>query len=129
MYNSGLKGEENAEKAVLSYLFHNPDEIRKVEEQLSDGLLTDFGNGVFKTLVEKIRESNGECEISWLSEKFPEEKGRINDIQNDKIYAFSEECFLEAAEKISDIKRKRTSVRSFAELDSYIKYKQEEGGD
>lgn len=129
MYNSGLKGEENAEKAVLSYLFHNPDEIRKVEEQLSDGLLTDFGNGVFKTLVEKIRESNGECEISWLSEKFPEENGRINDIQNDKIYAFSEECFLEAAEKISDIKRKRTSVRSFAELDSYIKYKQEEGGD
>ena len=129
MYDSGLKGEENAETAVLSYLFHNPDEITNVEEQLSDGLLTDFGNGAFKTLVEKIRTSSGECEISWLLEKFPEEKGRINDIQNDTIYAFSEECFLEAAEKISDIKRKRTSVRNFAELANYIKYKQEEGGD
>ncbi len=125
----GPKGEENAETAVLSYLFHNPDEVKKVEEHLSDGLLTDFGNGAYKTLVEKICESSGECEISWLSEKFPEEKGRINDIQNDMIYAFSEECFLEAAEKISDIKCKRTSVRSFAELESYIKYKQEEGGD
>lgn len=124
MYDSGLKGEENAETAVLSYLFHNPDEITKVEEQLSDGLLTDFGNGAYKTLVEKIRTSSGECEISWLSEKFPEEKGRINDIMNDTIYAFSEECFLEAAGKISGIKRKRTSVRSFAELANYIKYKQ-----
>ncbi len=124
MYDSGLKGEENAETAVLSYLFHNPDEITKVEEQLSDGLLTDFGNGAYKTLVEKIRTSSGECEISWLSEKFPEEKGRINDIQNDTIYAFSEECFLEAAGKISDIKRKRTSVHNFADLANYIKYKQ-----
>ena len=125
-YND-LKGKENAEDAVLSYLFHNPDDIRKIEERLPDGLVTEFGDKAYRLLLEKIRESHGECEISWLNEKFPEKMGRITEIANDTIYAYSEECFLEAAGKLSEIKRSSESVCTFAELGDYIQYKQEKG--
>lgn len=125
--HSGMKGVENAEAAVLSYLFHNPDDVRRIGERLPDGLLTEFGDNAYRLLTEKIRESHGECEISWLNEKFPEEMGRITNIANDTIYAYNEECFLEAADKLSKIKRGSVSVRTFAELDDYIQYKQEKG--
>ncbi|MCH5208936.1 MAG: DNA primase [Oscillospiraceae bacterium] len=120
-----LSGEENAETAVLSYLFHNPDDIQKIEERLSGGLVTEFGEQAYRLLLEKIRESSGECEISWLNEKFPEEMGRITEIVNDTIFAYSEECFIEAASKLSGIKRSVESVNTFAELGDYIQYKQE----
>ena len=119
-----LRGEENAETAVLSYLFHNPDDIQKIEERLSGGLVTEFGEKAYRLLLEKIRESSGECEISWLNEKFPGEMGRITEIVNDTIFAYSEECFIEAASKLSEIKRSVESVNSFAELGDYIQYKQ-----
>ncbi len=120
-----LKGGIKAETVILSYLFHNPDDIQKIEKCLPNGLLTEFGNSAYNFLLEKIHENSGECEISWLSEKFPDEMGRITDIANDMIYAYSEECFLEAVRKLSEIKRKNESVRTFAELGEYIQKKQE----
>ena len=120
-------GAENAERVVLSYLYHNPDDVQKISETLPDGLVTDFGERIYGFLLKKIRETNGECEISWFSEEFAEEMDKINDIANDDFFAYSEEYFSEAAGKLNESKHKSQNIGSFAELNDYIQYKQKIG--
>ena len=76
---------------------------------------------------ENCKENQGDCEISALYEKFPEEKGRITQIASKNIFAYNEVYFNEALEKLTEIKRGFTNVHSFADLSGYINYKQNKG--
>lgn len=120
-------GRDNAETAILSYLFHNQSELIKNEDKLSDGLLSEEGEKIYRFLLENCKGNSADCEISALYDKFPEEKGRITQIAGKNIFAYNEVYFKEALEKLTEIKRGFTNVHSFADLSGYINYKQNKG--
>lgn len=82
---------ERAERGILCYMFHNPDQAAKISEQLPNGLVTEFDKRVYIKLTDMIK--NGQTlDISAFNEEFTvAEMGRITQITSDSLFAFDKE--------------------------------------
>lgn len=87
-----LPREEKAERGIICALYHNPEKLDKILENLTGGFVTDFNKRVFEHLVKMVR--NGITpDISLFNEEFESgEMGRITATVSDDMLAYDNDA-------------------------------------
>lgn len=113
-----LPREERAERGIICCLYHNPDWLGFVTENLKGGFATDFNKRVFDSVVSMIK--NGITpDISLFNEEFESaEMGRIMSTVGDKTFAYEKSAlkdYLEILNDYNDSKNQKPAAEMTAE--------------
>lgn len=111
--------EEGAERGIICFLYHNPDKLNSIMEQLHGEFVTEFNRRVFLFLVDLLK-SGISPDISLFNEEFvPSEMGRISEILNNSLFANDKRVLADYINVINDhsiIKNGETASLSDKEL-------------
>lgn len=93
---------ERAERGLICYLYHNPDKMGWLMNNLRGQFVTEFNKRVFEFLVNML--THGETpDISLFNEEFtPQEMGRITQIVGDGVFANDTEAASDCAEVLNN---------------------------
>lgn len=101
-----LPKEEKAERGIICFLFHNPEKLEKIQNELGeDGFVTDFNKRVYKSLAEMCK-NHGQPDISPFNGEFnAQEMGRIKEIIEDPIFAHDEDAVGDLIKTLKEYKK------------------------
>lgn len=110
-----LPREEKAERGIIGFLYHNPEELERLQNALPDGLATEFNNRVYDLLTKRCQ-NNEMPGLSSFNEEFNgHEMGRIKEIIEDKTFAYDKDTIRDLINVIKEHKA-RAGEKSAADM-------------
>ena len=110
-----LPREEKAERGIISFLYHNPEKLAKIQNALRGDFVTDFNKKVYDFLA-NICQNGLQPDISVFNEEFNgSEMGRIKEITSDETFAFDEDALNDFINVLNEYKES-TKEKSVADL-------------
>lgn len=110
-----LPREEKAERGIIGFLYHNPEELERLQKALPDGLATEFNSRVYDFLAKHCQNSEMPG-LSAFNEEFNgHEMGRIKEIIEDKTFAYDKDAMRDLINVIKEYKA-RAGEKSAADM-------------